>query len=117
MAEVVSLQLGVAMYRPFGLLAAVFLVVFPAEHAIADCAPLPVGLTDWWPADASANDIVSTNNGILQGGAAATAAGMVGSAFQFDGTNSYVQIPDAPAFHPTNFTLECWVRFASLASA
>ena len=27
------------------------------------------------------------------------------------------QIPDSPVFHPTNLTVEYWVRFASLDSA
>ena len=42
---------------------------------------------------------------------------MVGEAFSFDGTNGYVQIPDAPALKPANFTVEAWVRFSSLNSA
>jgi hypothetical protein len=42
---------------------------------------------------------------------------MVGPAFSFDGTNSYVQVPDAPALRPTNFTIEVWVRFSGLDSA
>jgi hypothetical protein len=70
----------------------------------------------WWPGDGSANDIASTNNGTLEGGATANAAGVVGEAFHFDGTNGYVQIPDSPVFHPTNLTVEYWVKFASLDS-
>ena len=58
-----------------------------------------------------------TNNGTLQGGATASAVGVVGSAFSFDGTNGYVQIPDSPALKPTNLTVEAWVRFASLNSS
>ena len=62
--------------------------------------PPPAGLVGWWPGDGNANDIVGTNNGMLQGGATATAAGVVGQAFSFDGTNGYVQIPDSPALRP-----------------
>jgi len=42
---------------------------------------------------------------------------MVGLAFSFDGTNGYVQIPDAPSLKPTNLTIECWVNFSALDSA
>jgi hypothetical protein len=83
----------------------------------ASCAPVPVGLTGWWPAEGTANDIIGTNNGILQGGASANAPGFVGTGFSFDGTNSFAQFPDSPVFHPTNLTVEAWVRFAGLDSA
>ena len=80
----------------------------------ANCTPPPPGLVGWWPGDGNANDIAGTNNGILRGGATAAAPGVVGQAFQFDGTNAYVQIPDSPAFHPTNLTVEAWVLFRTL---
>jgi hypothetical protein len=74
-------------------------------------------MVGWWPGEGNANDIASTNNGTLQGGATATATGFVGLAFSFDGTNGYVQIPDAPALRPTNLTIECWALFTGLDSA
>src|SRR3954447_18518109 len=72
----------------------------------ASCFPPPTGLVGWWAGGGNANDVAATNNGVLLGGASANNLGMVGSAFTFDGTNSYVQIPDTAAFHPTNLTLE-----------
>jgi hypothetical protein len=42
--------------------------------------------------------------------------GVVGQAFSFDGTNNYVQIPNAPSQQPTNLIIEAWVRSNSLAS-
>jgi hypothetical protein len=80
------------------------------------CVPPVSGLVGWWPGDGNANDITGTNNGTLEGGATANAVGEVGQAFSFDGTNGYVSIPDSPVFHPTNLTVECWVRFTSLDS-
>ena len=87
------------------------LLIMLATSAVqaAGCDPAPSGLVGWWPAEGNANDIVGTNNGTLKGGATASAPGVVGSAFQFDGTNGYVQIPDSPVFHPTNLTVEAWV--------
>jgi hypothetical protein len=86
-------------------------------NAPISCASPAIGLISWWPGDGTANDVAGGNNGTLQGGASASAPGFDGSAFSFDGTNSFVQIPDAPALRPTNLTIEAWVRFSSLDSA
>src|SRR3974377_1249882 len=80
------------------LLLTTFAAIMPGEAAT--CVSPPPAMVGWWPGDGTANDIVSSNNGILQGGATATGAGYVNTAFTFDGTNSYVQIPDAAVFHP-----------------
>jgi hypothetical protein len=80
------------------------------------CTPPASGMVGWWPAEGTAEDIFSTNDGILQGGTTATNAGVLGTAFSFDGVNSYVQINDSPLFHPANLTIEAWVRFTSLDS-
>lgn len=79
----------------------IFLVLAAASAVrAASCDPPPSGIVGWWPAEGNANDIIGTNNGTLMGGATANAPGVVGSAFQFDGTNGYVQIPDSPVFIP-----------------
>ena len=77
----------------------------PIEEA---CVPPPSGLVGWWPGEGNANDVIGGNNGILEGGATFT-PGIVGQGFRLDGTNSYVQIPDAEALKPTNVTVEAWV--------
>ena len=102
-----------------GWLAALVLAVCwgTTIHAQADCVQPPSGLIAWWPGNGDANDVLGTYHGTLQGGATATAPGIVGSCFTFDGTNGYVTIPDAPALQPANLTIECWVRFNSLNSA
>src|SRR5436190_13530735 len=61
----------------------------------ASCFSAPTNIAAWWPGDGNANDIAGTNNAALQGGATAAAAGMVGSAFTFDGTNGFVQVPNS----------------------
>jgi hypothetical protein len=88
-----------------------------ANLSAASCSPPAPGIVGWWPGEGNANDLIGTNNGALLGGATAGAAGEVGSAFSFDGTNSYVQFADSSVFHPSNLTVEAWVRFSSLDSA
>jgi len=97
-----------------------FLIVILAlasRVVAATCSSPPTNLIGWWPGDGNANDIVSTNNGFLQGGATASGAGFVSSAFTFDGTNGFVQIPNSASLRPTNLTIEAWVRFSGLDSA
>ena len=94
----------------------IFFGAFIGSARGASCDPPPAGMVSWWPGDGSAADLIGSNNGMLEGGATATAAGFDGEAFSFDGTNGYVQIPDAVALRPTNFTVETWVRFTSLNS-
>src|ERR1051325_1111091 len=92
------------------------LLLLPRPAMAASCFSAPSGLIDWWPGDGTANTIFGTNNGTLQGGATATAAGEVNTCFSFDGTNSYVQIADSAVLHPTNLTIEAWVLFTGLDS-
>ena len=73
------------------------------------CASIVNGLTGWWPAEGNAGDVVGGNNGSLIHGAG-FAPGLVGQAFNFNGTNQYVAIPNSPGLDPTgSFTIEAWV--------
>ncbi len=72
--------------------------------------PAPAGLVSWWRAESNANDAADSNNGTLRGGVSFT-TGRVSQAFRFNGTNSYVEVPDSPALRLTNqLTIEFWVR-------
>jgi O-glycosyl hydrolase len=101
------------------VLAGAFLFAETLGHPLQaqSCYAPPAGIVGWWAGEGDASDQVGANSGTLMGGATATAAGMVGQCFTFDGTNGYVSIPDSPSLHPTNFTVEAWVRFSSLNSA
>lgn len=82
---------------------------------ISVCLGIASEVISWWPGDAAALDIVSTNQGTLEGGASVF-AGRVGDAFTLDGINDYVRIPDTSSLRPRNLTLEGWFRVAAVPS-
>jgi len=43
--------------------------------------------------------------------------GKIGKAFQFDGINDYIQLPNASLNLPDNFTISAWVNFSSFPSS
>ncbi len=71
------------------------------------CTPPPSGIVGWWPGEGSANDAANTNNATLVGGTT-FAAGEVGQAFKFNGSNSYVQVGGSHAIAGAR-TIEAWV--------
>jgi hypothetical protein len=73
------------------------------------CAPAPVGLVSWWPADGDVLDSRSRNNGVLQTGAGFS-AGHAGQAFNFTAPDQRVEIPDDTSLDLTGaVTLEAWI--------
>ena len=74
------------------------------------CTPPPSGLVSLWPGEGSAADSFGTNNGLLENGVSFT-AGVVGSAFNFNGTNQYVRVPQAPSLNVSNqVTIDFWMN-------
>ena len=74
------------------------------------CASPSPGMVAWWRAEGDANDAVNGNSGALFNGAT-FAPGEVGQAFAFNGTNSYIEVPDSPVLRLTNeLTIEFWVK-------
>jgi subtilisin-like proprotein convertase family protein/subtilisin family serine protease len=75
-------------------------------------APNLDGLVAWWLGESGpiATDIISGNNGTFVNGVGFS-AGRVGGAFDFNGVNSYVTVPDAPSLDlTTNLTVEVWIN-------
>lgn len=73
------------------------------------CAPLSSGLVGWWAAETNAADFTGNHSGTTPFGIAYQ-SGVVGAAFDFDGSHRRVSIADSPAFQLTNaLTLEGWV--------
>ena len=88
-----------------------FTVIFGAVGTTGDVAiDPPAGMVSWWPGDGNANDIVATNHGSLSGNATATADGMVGQAFSFDGAGDSVVVGHDPSLNLNHFTLDAWVK-------
>ncbi|MFK7888316.1 MAG: LamG-like jellyroll fold domain-containing protein [Gammaproteobacteria bacterium] len=64
-------------------------------------------LTNWWPGEGNAIDVVGTNDGILFGGAT-FGTGLVNQSFVFDGADDYMDIGQPL---PTSAgTVDFWVR-------
>jgi hypothetical protein len=78
----------------------------------ADCIS-PSGIVSWWAADATASDLVGTNNGTLMG-SGAYAQGEVHEAFSLDGVSGWVDIANSDSLNPTGpFSVECWIKASS----
>jgi len=70
---------------------------------------LPSDIVSWWKGEDDALDQLGAYDGETPFGMA-YADGMVGRAFDFDGSLRRVSVPDSPAFKLTNaMTLEAWV--------
>ncbi len=74
------------------------------------CVTPPSGLVSWWAGEDNAYDLQAKNAGQLKGGLSFT-SGKVGKAFQFDGVDDYVEIPDSPSQTPAAMTLMAWIKW------
>lgn len=84
-----------------------------SDGKLPDCVPLVPGAKTWLQAEGDARDILSGNDGLL-GNGTTFGPGMVGQAFSFDGTDDYVEIPDAgTAPGQQAFSIETWFKFNS----
>ena len=73
------------------------------------CMTTPANIVGWWPGDGNTYDLARTNFAVLNAGATYGAA-MASHGFSFDGSDDYVEVPNAPDLNPTNaITLEAWV--------
>ncbi len=82
--------------------------------------PVPPGLLAWWRGETDASDLIAGQHGAFYVGAvvvgaSVTPSGLVGGAFNFDGS-VHVRVPDASDLRPTRLTVETWV-FPTVQSA
>ena len=79
--------------------------------AAGQCVEAPSDLQHWWTADGNAFDIIGGEHGTLVGGAI-FGTGQVGQAFDLDGVDDQVVVPNDPAaaFNFTGaFTIDAWI--------
>ncbi|MBI1918641.1 MAG: hypothetical protein HYS12_28440, partial [Planctomycetes bacterium] len=78
-----------------------------------ECVSAPTGLIAWWSGEGDATDRTGGHDGILMNGVT-FAPGRVGQAFQFDGVEDYIRIPNDPALNPRDgLTIEAWINTTS----
>jgi hypothetical protein len=61
------------------------------------------------------NDALGTNNGTAQGGLTYT-TGKIGNAFQSNGTNSYISLPDNSLNFTGDFSISTWIYLTGLGT-
>ncbi|HEY9174895.1 MAG TPA: LamG-like jellyroll fold domain-containing protein [Verrucomicrobiae bacterium] len=84
-----------------------------------NCLAQPAGLVSWWPGDGNAEDAAGSNNATATGGLGYT-NGMVGQAFDLNGSSAFAQvaIPTGLPLGNQPRTLALWLKTPrNLASA
>lgn len=91
-------------------LALLLVLTVETSFSQSNCLTAPPGLTNWWPGQANANDVIGGLNGTLSNGTS-FAAGVVGQAFSFDGINQYVTNAVPALTNVLNsYTMEFWAN-------
>ncbi len=80
--------------------------VTAAGCVVGSCFDIPSGAVSWWRAESDGSDAINANDATLAGGAT-YADGLVGQAFQFDGSNDRAEVANFGTF--TNASVQMWV--------
>jgi hypothetical protein len=83
------------------------------DRTVPTAVAVPSGLVSWWTANNTPNDVMGLNNATLTN--VTYAAGEVGQAFNFNGSNGWAALgdPSSLAF-TTSFTIEGWIKVNGL---
>ena len=73
--------------------------------------PLPADLVGWWPGEGNGLEVARNHPSIAPN--VLYTNGVAGMAFNFIGSNSYVDAGDTLDFAPTNFTMSFWINARS----
>lgn len=103
---------SIARYVLCTMATAAVLIMIVGTAAGQTCVAPPNGLVSWWPAEGTATDIQSNNNGLESNGTS-YGTGFVGGAFFFDGFNDLILVNDDPSLNfgqGDDFTIDAWVN-------
>ncbi len=96
----------------FGGMLILFLVFTITGQAVAQtCVLPPSGLVSWWPGDGNANDLIGSNDGIIED--ATFSGAQVGYGFDFLGSSNRIKIPHASELDFTttdSYTIDFWIK-------
>ncbi len=94
-------------HRGLATLLALLVPAFAQDaSAQPSCVPPPAGMVAWWRGEGDAQDALGTMHGTLVNGTT-FAPGMVGQAFDFDGVNDIVSLPNLDM---NSLTVEMWIK-------
>jgi hypothetical protein len=86
------------------------------DRVVLTAVAVPSGIVSWWTANNTAADAMGLNNATLTN--VKYAAGEVGQAFSFNGSNSRAEVADSSSLAFTaSFTIEGWIKLNALPSS
>jgi hypothetical protein len=98
------------------LLDADWIEVVPIVPGNVACLEPHSDLIAWWPGDGTTRDLASNRLATLDGGAG-FAPGKVGQAFDLDGADDVIWVPESHGLAPADLTLAAWVLARSFGSS
>ncbi|HNW89671.1 MAG TPA: T9SS type A sorting domain-containing protein [Bacteroidales bacterium] len=96
-----------------------FSILLIAINFIANAQIPTNGLVGWWPFSGNVIDSSGTgNNGIIYGATITTDRfGNSNSAYSFNGTDNYIEVPNNSSLNPPSVTVSVWVKINSYSHA
>lgn len=75
---------------------------------------LDASIYSYWSAENVTTDLINGNNGTLMSGATFS-AGKIGKAFSFNGSSSYLKLPNNSLNFTGDFSISCWVNVSGIS--
>jgi hypothetical protein len=75
---------------------------------------LDASIYSYWSGENVTTDLINGNNGTLMSGATFS-TGKIGKAFSFNGSNSYLKLPNNSLNFTGDFSISCWVNVSGIS--